>query len=248
LQKYNHDGIVIEWSSAYWKSDLMDKYVELLKALKTNFLRNNFTLGTIVAAKQPGYDLKRVTDIVDFVSVQTLGYHGSWNTQVGHSSALEDQKQSMNDWLNSGADPAKLLVTVPFYGTTWTLADTTKTDLGAKAKGPGVQGPWTKFEGKISFNELQILMKESPMGWSRHVDDDQGAISYYKGDQWISIDDATTAKAKSNWFTSHGFGGVTVVAINNDDFKALASPTKHPLLKAINEGLNKKPVVHPGHN
>ncbi|CAG2107848.1 unnamed protein product [Medioppia subpectinata] len=236
LKTYALDGAVIEWSSNHWKYEYMADYVTLLKHLKEAFAPNKWVLGTVLAADQPGYDIKSVAEQVDLIIIQSFDYHGSWNTEVGHSSAIEDQKISVNRWVENGATKEKTIVTVPAYGHTWTLTDTTKTDPGSPAKGAGTKGPFTDSPGKLGVNELMLRLKDDPTGWTRKEDGALGAAYYYKGDQWVSIEDTKTAEAKGAWVKSAGLGGIAVQAINNDDFNGLASTTKFPLTQAIKKG------------
>jgi chitinase len=244
LKKYSFDGIVIEWSSSAWSGEYMKDLVALLAHLKTDFA-GKYVLGSIVAAEQPSYDIKGVAENVDFVSVQTFDYHGSWNTEVGHGAALEDIERSMNRWADSlDADLySKLLITLPFYGHTWILMDPKEHDIGAKAKTTGQPvGPFTQQPGKYAYNEVLLKIKDSPTGWSKVEDPKAGGTYFYKDDLWITVEDEANVKAKTNWATSAGFGGVSVQAINNDDFNGLVGK-KHPLLTAVNDGLNKDPIV-----
>ncbi|CAG2118705.1 unnamed protein product, partial [Medioppia subpectinata] len=233
LKKYALDGLVIEWSANNWNYEYMEAYVTLLKHLKEAFAANKFVLGTVVAANMPGYDIKSVAEQVDLVIVQAYDYHGSWNTEVGHASAIEDQKMTITQWISNGAPAEKLIVTVPAYGHTWTLTDPTKTDPGSPASGPGNKRPFTDTPGKIGYNEFALLLKDDPTGWHRFDDGAVGAAYYVKGNQWVSIEDVKTAEAKGQWVKTAGLGGIAEMAVNNDDFNAIASPTKFPLLKAF---------------
>ncbi|CAG2106597.1 unnamed protein product [Medioppia subpectinata] len=235
LKKYNLDGVVLEWSSVAWKYEYMESYVTLLKHLKEAFAQDKYILASIIAADQPGYDITSVAKQVDFVIVQSFDYHGSWNTEVGHASALEDQKISVNRWVENGLPADKAIVTVPAYGHTWTLSDTTKTDVGAPASGPGTVGPFTNSTGKLGVNEMMLRLKDDP-SWSRKEDIPAGAAYYVKGDQWVSIEDEKTAEVKGKWVKSAGLAGIAVQAVNNDDFNALGSTIKFPLLRALIKG------------
>ena len=45
-------------------------------------------------------------------------------------------------------------MTIPLFAHTWILADASNNKPGAKATGPGRQGPWSQAEGKLSYNEV----------------------------------------------------------------------------------------------
>ena len=42
----------------------------------------------------------------------------------------------------------------PFYGRTFTLQDINLRDKGAPTKGPGFQGPYTREDGFLGYNEV----------------------------------------------------------------------------------------------
>lgn len=52
-----------------------------------------------------------------------------------------------------GADRDKLLMGVPFYGQSYTLAGT-DTDTGAPASGPGNPGEFTQQPGMLAYYEV----------------------------------------------------------------------------------------------
>ncbi|CAG2170528.1 unnamed protein product [Oppiella nova] len=243
LKKYSFDGIVLEFTNG-WSIDYMEKYIKLVTVLKEDFKANGYVLGSVLAAQLPGYEIKKVIEQVDFISVNTFDYNGPWHetppqTPTGHGASLTDIKASMTIWGDQidKAQMSKLLVSLPFYGHTWKLADPTDHSVGAKASDKGPAQPFTNSSGLIGFNELMLKMKEG--GLMMEEDKENGSVYFYKGDLWVTAEVEATVKAKTNWATTEGFGGVTIRAINYDDFNGYVTTKKHPLLTAVNEGLNK---------
>ena len=56
--------------------------------------------------------------------------------------------------LKSGASPEKLVLGVPFYGTTFILADRNLHEIGSASNGTGFQGPYTREDGFLGYNEV----------------------------------------------------------------------------------------------
>lgn len=92
-------------------------------------------------------------------------------------------------WLKSGCPPEKLIVGVPSYGRTFTLANTNQYDLGAPARGPGTAGPYTREAGMLGYNEICVLIKEG--GWTITRSEGHYVPYAFKNDQWVGYDDVT---------------------------------------------------------
>jgi chitinase len=56
--------------------------------------------------------------------------------------------------LTSGASPDKLVLGVPFFGLTFTLADRNLHEIGSPSNGTGLQGPYTRVNGFLGYNEV----------------------------------------------------------------------------------------------
>ena len=56
--------------------------------------------------------------------------------------------------MKEGAPAQKLLMGIPAYGRSFTLADQTLFDIGAPAVGGGEEGSYTREEGFLSYYEV----------------------------------------------------------------------------------------------
>lgn len=59
----------------------------------------------------------------------------------------------MQQWLQKGAPANKLILGMPTYGRSFTLASS-DSGVGAPATGPGAPGPFTKEAGVLSYYEV----------------------------------------------------------------------------------------------
>merc|ERR1719445_1923544 len=109
----------------------------------------------------------------------TYDYHGYWDGQTGHVSPLfhsESSNQynsnsSMEYWVSLGAERHQLVMGLPLYGQTFTLADPNQNSVGSPSLGRGDEGPATRAAGFMAYHEICLKIRED--GWTK-VSDPQG--------------------------------------------------------------------------
>lgn len=62
----------------------------------------------------------------------------------------------MQHYIKLGAPRSKLVLGVPFYGRTFILKDKHLRNLGSPAEGSGFQGPYTREDGFLGYNEVSF--------------------------------------------------------------------------------------------
>lgn len=62
----------------------------------------------------------------------------------------------MQLWLQKGTPANKLVLGMPTYGRSFTLASSSDTGVGAPATGPGAPGPFTREAGLLAFYEVGV--------------------------------------------------------------------------------------------
>jgi len=67
----------------------------------------------------------------------------------------------------------------------------------------------------------------------------------YSDDQWVSYDDISTIREKSNYVKALGLGGAMVWALDLDDFQNRCGFGEYPLLRAVNRVLHRIPDPKP---
>lgn len=68
------------------------------------------------------------------------------------------QNFSINYWIEKGADPKKLVMGLPLYGQSFSLADSGDRGLNAKSYGPGEAGEFTRAGGFLAFYEVGVTI------------------------------------------------------------------------------------------
>lgn len=186
--------------------------------------------------------------------MMTYDYHGSWDGQTGHNAPLHPISPSDNFnadfttqyWIQSGASPAKLVMGVPSYGRTFTLADPQKNGLNAPSNGPGDAGPFTRAGGMLSIYEIGDKLKD---GWNI-VQDPKKRIGPYafKNNQWISYDDIESIQTKAKFIRELNLGGGMIWALDLDDFSGECGFGKYPLLTALKVTLSGQKIGNKSYN
>jgi len=139
-------------------------------------------------------------------------------------------------WLEGGLRPSKIIMGMPLYGQSFTLASSANNGLNSPTYNGGDAGQFTRARGFLAYYEICDRIQNK--GW-KVVHDPTGSMGpyAYKGDQWVSFDDARMIKFKSEYVSNMGLGGAMVWALDLDDFSNTCQCESHPLLKTINREL-----------
>lgn len=256
LRKKGFDGLDVCWEFPRGAED-KEKYTNLMKELRETFDgeakgsgKSRLLLSAAVPASyeavNSGYDVVEVSKYADFLNVMSYDFHGDWEKNVSHNAPLfalngasDYQKKltvdfSINEWLNKGAAKEKIVVGLPTYGRSFTLASPNLTDVNAPAIKGGTPGLFTKESGFLSFFEVCDLLKSgATLVW----DNEQMVPYAYLGDQWVGFDDPRSFKVKTQWLRQAGLGGVMIWSVDMDDFSGSCLGSKFPLITAAKDEL-----------
>jgi len=247
LKKYGFDGLDLDWEYPTLNGGApedKDNFVELLKELRAAFDPEGLSLSAAVAAGKSNtdqaYDVPNFTQYVDFFTLMTYDYHGTWESYTGENAPLNARPDetggnltlnvnySVNYWLQLGAPAEKLTLGLPAYGHNWELKDPQQHGFYAPTIGPGTAGPYTAQPGTLGYNELCVDLAD----WSVIFDEDYAAPYAFLNEQWMSYDNEESITDKVGLVNSLGLGGVSVWSIETDDFHGYCGGTKFPLITA----------------
>ncbi|XP_008184295.1 probable chitinase 10 isoform X2 [Acyrthosiphon pisum] len=265
LRKYNFNGLHLDWNyPVCWQADCTqgpssDKtnFVKLIQELKSEFNKQDppFELSAAISGYEEiikeAYDFPSLSEYLDFMSIMTYDYHGSWENVTGHVSPAyykdgdEFPKYNMDSTIKLirklGADPSKIVVGLPFYGQTYTLSSNSEHGLGDPAKGSGYPGEYTQQPGMLAYYE--ICNRVANEKWQVSRDKNSGFDPYaYDGNQWVSYDDEISIKLKSEYIVNQELGGAMVWTIDLDDFNNICCKGSYPLLTKVNEVFKRIPI------
>ncbi|XP_008545430.1 probable chitinase 10 [Microplitis demolitor] len=263
VEKYSFDGLDLDWEyPVCWQVDCekgpaSDKegFTMLVKELSKSFKPKGLLLSSAVSPSKRvinhGYDVPALAKYLDWISVMTYDFHGQWDKKTGHVAPLyvrpDDWEMTFNAnfsiryWIQQGAPPKKLVMGAPLYGQSFSLAERNQHDLNAPTYGGGEAGDATRARGFLAYYE--ICERTLKRGWTVVQDPERRIGPYaYKGDQWVSFDDAEQIKLKAEFIKSLGLAGGMIWALDLDDFENRCGCEPSPLLRTMNRVLRNYPA------
>ena len=203
----------------------------------------DLTLTAAVAAGRASvdksYQVAEISKHLDFLNIMSYDLHGSWQPKTAHHSDMHQSRSewefsvynTIDYWIEKGADPDKLVVGLASYGRTWTLSDSCETKLGAGTESIGGQpGAYTKERGLLAYYE--ICNRE----WnSRRCTKISSVFAPYgsSGKDFISYDDPESIALKiQNILFARKLKGFMFWSLEFDDFSNHCGTGTYPLLKA----------------
>ncbi|XP_076759553.1 chitinase-3-like protein 1 isoform X1 [Xylocopa sonorina] len=252
LKKYNFDGFDFDWeypNQRGGKPADRENFVALLRELRKEFDKHGYILSVAVGSAESSasksYIISQVSQYVHFINLMTYDFNGSWKNVAAINAPLypssnesgEQAKLNVNSavryWLSQGAPADKLIVGIPAYGRSFTLANSANNKVGAPTVSGGKAGPYTQETGTLGYNEICEYLAQ---GWTIVREREQFVPYAFSGNQWVGYDDTTSVQEKANYVKSMGLGGMMMWSVDTDDFRGNCGE-KYPLLSTINRVL-----------
>ena len=122
----------------------------------------------------------------------------------------------MRHWLDQGCPHKKLVVGIPTYGRSFTLASDAVA-VGSPASGPGTEGPFTNEVGFLAYAEICRQVNRNTLTPVTDSNAEMGPFAH-GGGQWVGYDDPAMAAVKANYVVEMGLGGAMFWDLPSDDF------------------------------
>lgn len=181
IEKYGFDGLDLDWEyPVCWQvecnkgqPDEKEHFAEFVEEISEVFKPKGLLLSSAVSPAKKvidaGYDVKKISKYFDWIAVMAYDFHGQWDKKTGHVAPMyahpEDWEQtfnanfSINYWIEKGAPRRKLVMGMPMYGQSFSLAEAKNNGLNAPTYGGGEAGEETRARGFLSYYEVRTQIK-----------------------------------------------------------------------------------------
>lgn len=232
ILKFGFDGLDLDWeypTQRDGKPEDRENFTELVKELRSAFAKHKLLLTSAFGAPakiiDQAYNVKVLSANLDFMHIMTYDYHGSWDKKVGPNAPLSSEdllnvEYSIEHLINLGASPHKLVLGLPFYGRTFMALD--DGPLNGPTDEMGFQGPYTKENGFMGYNEVCSTIQNDTwkMSW-----DSKTAQAYARQSlpgqsktRVIAFDTSRSIANKVRFGVRQELAGFMVWSLDTDDF------------------------------
>ncbi|XP_065360419.1 probable chitinase 2 [Calliphora vicina] len=279
IRKYNFDGLDLDWEYPTQRGGApqdRENFVLLCKELREQFNPHGLLLTTAIGASKKvideAYDVRQLSRYLDYLHIMCYDYHGSWDRKVGYNAPLTapngdvlSVQFTIDYLLKLGAPAEKIVMGVPFYGRTFrTPLDG---NLDDDTDGTAFQGPFTREDGFLGYNEVCRILSNKTSGWTTMWDPETSqALARSEKDVFtglvevVTFDNSRSIANKVKFAIERKLGGIMVWSIDTDDFLGECEPetdvyedfrhfkhldlamphrlsNNYPLLRTINEAV-----------
>lgn len=236
LSEHDLDGIDIDWEfpvQGGWgaiKARPEDKqnFTLFLQAIRaeldnlSTITKKDYLLTYAANVNQWAIDnieMDKVIPLVDHINLMTYDYHGGWEAQTGHHTALYANKldtlgiggaaDAALRYISAGVPSSKIVLGTAFYGRLWEQVEPKNNGLYQKAS--------TKNARDVSYKEI-VSAYTKQTGFTRYWDETAKAAYLFnpKTKVFITYDDPQALEYKVKFVRDHNLGGVMLWELSKD--------------------------------
>ncbi len=200
VDKYNYDGIEIDWESdldVNLHCRLMKEIRAKLDKMESEKGRKLYLTTALHSWRVYSKDLAdELAKYVDWINIMTYDMGGGiWGNQAGHNTPLNGIERELKNW--EVFSKSKLNIGLANYGFRY---------KGIKP-GQKIDGKLDKYGCYFSYNSFLPLLKE---GWESEYDNDAKVNYFYSPDrrEFVTMENPETIKTKLEWIKQRKYLGV----------------------------------------
>lgn len=230
-RKLGFDGMDLDWedpqsdTEMQYLSSLIQEWRQVIDAEAKSSSRAPLLLTAAFQCSveiswpvRRSYPVQSLNLNLDWINAMCYDFHGMWENFTGAHSALTDPNSKLstsyglNSWIQAGMNSKKLVMGLPLYGRTWTLANPNVNKIGSPAVGPGPTSDPT--DNVLTYDEV-VQFNEANNATVVYDEATKSTYSYTRR-VWIGYDDARSAVAKVRYAQSLGLRGYFLWALGYD--------------------------------
>ncbi|MCL7024324.1 hypothetical protein MKW94_002096 [Papaver nudicaule] len=231
-RQYGFDGVDLNWefpSEEIGMEHLASLLTELRLAVDQEAHQTRLGISAtvyfapyldIMTSTGGQYPAAAIAKNVDFINLMSYNYSGSWDTtRTGSLAALYNNggvyctHYGIEEWIEIGVPPEKLVMGLPLYGQSWKLRDPNNNGIGAPAVGTGPEDSQYEKGSMVYRNVVKFIADRR----ATEVYDPFTVSCYcHAGTDWISYDGVQSIEAKVRYAKDHHLGGYYFWAIGQD--------------------------------
>ncbi|ALC40503.1 Cht12 [Drosophila busckii] len=174
------------------------------------------------AYNREAYDIPKIARFADFVSLVTHDYSDPFGKQLRYTAPLyandsSGVAQSLAHWVQQSKRPGKLILGLPLFANSYTMANAAAPRVGAASRGAGQQHKFSRRPGFMIYGELCSMLRT----WHTEYDQQAEAAYAYKGNLWVSYENERSLRAKLLFLKQQQppLAGVMIWSADADDFR-----------------------------
>jgi len=240
LLAHDFDGFDMDWEYPANRGGApqdKENFIILMQEMKVALDAHGLMLTCAVSmgkeTMDTAYDVPAMNEVFDYINLMAYDFHGAWEPFTHHNAPLYahplDEGDAIpfnvdfgvNYWIEHGASPSKLTLGIGTYGRCYTLDSISNKGWYAPASEPGHEGPYTRTEGVLGYNEICEFQLSGD--WVIVDDPVMNEPYTYRLDNkmWCGYDHAGSVATKAAYAKSKGLGGTMTWSLETDDFNGL---------------------------